>query len=65
MFNATYRVLKFQQIKMSTIYMHCLNTTCPPGHHYNGFMAAGAFGNTHVGFYDADFQDFKECLSYD
>ena len=28
--------------------MHYLNTTCLPGHHYNGFMATGALGHTHV-----------------
>ena len=26
----THRVLKYQQIRISIIYMHYLNTTCPP-----------------------------------
>ena len=30
--------------------MHYLNTTCPPNHHHNSFMATGALGHIHVHF---------------
>ena len=48
----THRVIKSQQISMSVIYMPFLNTTCPPGCHYNGFMAGDALGHSHVCFGD-------------
>ena len=45
-----HRVTKSQQISMSVIYMHFLNTICLPCCHYNGFVAAGALGDSHVCF---------------
>ena len=44
----THRALKSQQIWMRVIHMHYLNTTYPPDHHYNDFMAIVALGQTHV-----------------
>ena len=34
-------VFKCQQISISVIYMHCLNTACPPGYHHNDFIETG------------------------
>ena len=42
------QMLKYQQIRISVIYyMPCLYTTCPLGHHHNGFMTTGGVGYTH------------------
>ena len=42
------QMLKYQQIRISVIYyMSCLYTTCPLGHHHNGFMTTGGVGYTH------------------
>ena len=59
---------KFQQITMSVIYMHYLNTACHFGHHHNGCMVIGAFEHTrvhvkcmHVKFHVTGIQKSKEC----
>ena len=35
---------------MNVIDEYYLNTTCPPGHHHNGFMATGILGTPMYGW---------------
>ena len=35
----------------------CLNTTCPPSHHHNGFMAICVLGHTYVRLHVAGIQN--------
>ena len=46
------------------MFLHCLDTTWPPGLHYNEFMATGALGHIHVRLHVAGIQETKECSSY-
>ena len=45
-----YTVFKCQQINISVIYVHCLNTTSPPGQHYYGFTEIHALKRTRERF---------------
>ena len=45
------------------MYVYYLNTTCPSGHHHNGFMGNYAAGHTHIRWFHGD--DREGILYYD
>ena len=49
--------------RMSMMYVYYLNTTCPSGHHHNGFMGNYAAGHTHIRWFHGD--DREGILYYD
>ena len=46
---------------MNVMYMHHLNTTCPPGYYSNGFMANGALSHTFVSLHVPGIQETQSA----